>query len=299
LTLDAAGAFSPFTISGNAASAAIGDAVIHIALTNGSEITTKGVTVVSFDTAKMQLTQGGNYSIVGNSYGPAGGVAVSFGSSARLRPAGVDCTAPQLTNLRMAIMQESSNFQIQDTWNAPTIAWLGATATGTSVSVPTTTRNTTTYAASVTQPVNDGLAGASPLYDKSATALTPPSGCAGSGTAQSSDGPNQPANPTFSLAVQVAGAQVGTVTWGNLVNTTRLEHFRTYCAVFDQVSNQFFALREAIWDVNADSAAANQHATVNADAAASADPATGVQANNAANTLTNSAVGAATTPFTK
>jgi hypothetical protein len=228
---------------------------------------------------------------------------VSFGSSARIRPAGVDCTTPQVTNLRLAIMQESSNFRIEDTWNAPTIAWLGATPAGTSVSVPTTTRNTTTYAAAVTQPVNDGLAGASPLYDKSGTALQPPSGCAGSGTAQSSDGPNQPANPTFSLPVQVAGAQVGTVTWGNLVNTTRLEHFRTYCAVFDTASPAaapvFFALREAIWDVNVDSAAANQHATRNDDGAATADPATGVQANNAANTTTNSAVGAATTPFTK
>lgn len=301
LTLDAAGAFSAFVISGAAASAAMSDAVIHMHLNNttGPEITTKTVTVVSFDQGKMQLTQGGNYSITGGMYGPAGGIAVSFGSSARIRPSGVDCSAPQVTNLRMAIMQESSNFRIEDTWNTPTIAWLPATAAGTTVTVATTTRNTTTYAASVTQPVNDGLAGAQPLYDNSAGALQIPTGCTGSGTAQSSDGPNQPANPTFSLPVQVAGVAVGTVTWTNLVNTTRLEHFRTYCVVFDQVTRLFFALREAIWDVNADSALANQHATVNADAAASADPATGVQANNAPNTTVRSAVGAATTPFTK
>jgi hypothetical protein len=301
LNLDAGGAFSAFVISGAAASAAMGDAVIHVHLNNaaGSEITTKKITVVSFDQGKMKLTQGGNYSIAGGMFGPAGGIAVSFASSARIRPSGVDCSAPQVTNLRMAIMQESSNFRIEDTYNTPTIAWLGATAAGTTVSVPTTTRNTTTYAAAVAQPVNDGLAGAQPLYDKGAGALQPPTGCSGAGTAQSSDGPNQPANPTFTLPVQVAGVTVGNVTWNNLVNTTRLEHFRTYCVVFDQVTQQFFALREALWDVNVDSAGANQHATANPDADATANPATGVQANNAANTTVNSAVGAATTPFTK
>ena len=302
LTLDAAGAFSAFQISGAAASAAMNDAVIHIHLNNsaGAEITTKAVTVVSFDQGSMALTQGGNYSFVGNVYMPAGNVAVSFGSSARIRPAGVDCTTPQITSLRMAIMQESSNFKIEETWDTPTIAWNGGTAAGTTATVPTTQRSTTTYGAGVTQPVNDGLAGAQPLYDKGAGALQPPTGCSGSGTAQSSDGPNQTSLPTFSLPVQVAGVTVGQATWTNRVNTTRLEHFRTWCVVFHQVTQQFFALRQAIWDVNVDSAAANQHATANADSDAAADPAPGPpQANNADSPTVSGPVGAATTSFTK
>lgn len=160
-------------------------------------------------------------------------------------------------------------------------------------------RQTTTYAAAVAQPVNDGLAGASPLYSKSAAALQPPIGCAGSGTATSSDTPGQDAPTTFSLPVQVGGVQVGTVTWTHRINTTRLEHFRTFCVMFNQVTQNFCSLREAIWDLNADSGAANQHVTVNADGPATADPATGVQANNAANTTVNNPVGAATTTFTK
>ena len=281
--------------------------MIHFALTNGSEITTKNVTVVSFDTAAVPLTQGGNYGFTGGTrYEPAGNQpAVSFTSSARIRPAGVDCSAPQLTNLRMAIMQETSIKLINTTWDTPTVSWTAAATTGTTITVPTTTRRTVTYTAAVVQPVNDGLAGASPLYDKSATALTPATGCAGAGTAASNDAPSHTANPTFSQTFQnSAGVAVGTVIWNNRVNTTRVQHFRTFCVVFDQTNPPpaalFFSLREAIWDINLDSAAAAaQHATVNADAPASANPATGIQSNNAPLATTDNPVGAATTTFTK
>jgi len=305
LTLDAGGAFSAFQISGAAASAAMNDAVIHIHkdTATGSEITTKNVTVVSFDLAAVPLTQGGNYSFVGTVYQPAG-AAVSFTSSARIRPAGVDCTAPQLTNLRIAIMQECSIKLINTTWDTPTIAWLAAATTGTTVTVPTTTRRTVTYDPSVVQPVNDGLDGAYPLYDKSATALTPATGCSGSGTAASNDAPQHSASLTFSQTQNdSAGVAVATVTWSNRVNTTRVQHFRTFCVVFDSTNptpdDSFFSLREAIWDINLDSAAAAQHATVNADGAATANPATGVQSNHAPLTTTDNPVGAATTTFTK
>jgi glycosyltransferase involved in cell wall biosynthesis len=304
LTLDAGGAFSAFAISGAAASATIGDAVIHVRLNTatGPEITTKKVTVVSFDNAAVPLTQGGNYAFAGASYTVTGTAAVLFTSSARIRPAGVDCTAPQLVNLRMAIMQESSIKLIKITWDTPTIAWLPATAAGTSVTVETTTRRTITYDPAVVQPVNDGLAGAFPLYDNSATALTPATGCAGAGTAGSNDTPTHTAGATQSRPQQNgAGVTVGTVTWNNRVNTTRVQHFRTFCVVFDQVTNQFFSLREATWDINLDSAAATpQHATVNAHGPATANPAATLpQSNNAPLITTDSAVGAATTTFVK
>ena len=306
LTLDAAGAFSPFTISGNAASAAIGDAVIHIALTNGSEITTKNVTVVSFDQGSMQLTQGNAYNFVGPaatavSYAAAGNLAVSFSSSARLRPAGVDCTVPQLKDLRMAIMQETSAMDFETTWDTPTIAFTGATQP---VTVPATRRSTRVFDPAVAQPINDGFNLATdhafPLYSKLAAALQPPSGCSGSAAAQSTDGPNHPTSPTSQLPIQDGtGATIATVTWTNRINTTRVQNFRTFCAVFNQVSNAFFSLREATWSLNTDSAAAApQLASVNADAPAAANPtAVAPQANNVAQPETFSAVGGATKSF--
>jgi hypothetical protein len=308
LTLDAGGAFSAFTISGANASAAIGDAVIHIAVTaGGTEITTKKVTVVSFDQGSMQLAPGGNYNFVGApatavTYGPAG-AAVSFDSSARIRPAGVDCTAPQLTNLRVAIMQQTSGMVYTTTWDTPTVAWAGA-AQPTTV-VPTTRRSSRVYDPAVTQPINDGFDLATdhafPLYSKLAAALTPPSGCTGAGHATSSDSPNHPTSPTSQLPIldPATGATVGTLTWTRRINTTRVQHFKTFCVVFDSgPSQQFFSLREANWDINLDSAGAGpQHATVNADGPAATDPPLGVQANHVAQPETFSGVGGATTTF--
>jgi hypothetical protein len=126
-------------------------------------------------------------------------------------------------------------------------------------------------------------------------------GCTGGAAATSNDTPGHGAPATFFQDISVAGVVVARVTWTNLVSTVRREHFRTYCVIWDTAVSQHCALRQATWDVNCDSsgAAANQHATVSADAAASVDPATGVQANNAANRSTQGAVGGATTNFTK
>jgi glycosyltransferase involved in cell wall biosynthesis len=299
LSLAASGAFTAFVISGEVASVAKGDATIEVRLntSSGAVVGQKNVTVFSFNPAQMLLTQGGNYGFVGNNFTVPGGVAVSFSSQATIQPAGLDCSAPQIAKLRIAIMQESSNFAITTTWNTPTIAWAPGTPSGTTITVPTTMRETITYAAVVVQPVNDGLDGASPLYSKSAGALMRPVGCAGGGAATSSDTPGQTAPRSFAQPVSSGGTVVGTVTWTVRVNTARTENFRTFCVAFDTVTQQFCAFREAIWTLNADSSAPNQHANVNADSPASADPATGVQANHAPTTTTDAGVGAATTTF--
>jgi hypothetical protein len=300
LALPANGAFVAFNITGETVSTAIGDAKIeaHVGAAAGPIAGRRDVSVFGFDPASMVLTMGGNYAIVAGNYTVAGGVAVSFSSTATLKPAGLNCAAAQIARLRIAIMQESSNFVITTTWNTPVIAWAPGVAPGTAVAVPTTMRQQTNYAAGVVQPVNDGLAGASPLYEMSPTAMRRPVGCAGGGAATSSDTPGQGVPPTFSQPVTAGGVVVGTVTWTVLVNTTRREDFRTFCVVFDTVSTHFCALRQARWSLAADSAGAGpQRATVHGDAAATVTPATGVQANVAPSTTTNAGVGGATTPF--
>jgi hypothetical protein len=251
---------------------------------------TKRVTVVSFNPAAMILTQGGNYGFVGNSYTVPGGVAVSYSSSATIHPSGVDCSVPQLTTLRVGIMQESSNFIITTTYDSPTITWAPGVPSGFTVTVPTSLRFTTSYDPSVAQPVNDGLAGASPLYSKAPAALRRSLGCPGGAAATSNDTPSHDVTPTLSLPF----VTVGTVTW-TLVNTTRREHFRTFCVIFNTSTNQFCALLQAVWDLNVDSLAANQHATVTSDTPATANPAVGVQANSAPTTETTASVAGDTT----
>ncbi len=90
----------------------------------------------------MNLAQGGNYGLVGNSFTVPGGVAVSFSSSATIHPNGVDCSVPQLTTLRVGIMQESSNFAITSTYDSPTITWGRPAPSGYTVTVPTSFQHT-------------------------------------------------------------------------------------------------------------------------------------------------------------
>ena len=294
VTLAANGAWSAFDITGETASAARGDAKIEVHHTNaaGEILARRDLTVFTFDPAHMTLTQGGEYHLVGGNY-TAAPVAVRFSAAATIKPAGLDCTVPQIANLKISIMQESSNFIITKTWTTPVMAWNAGVAAGTTVNVPPAMRETTTYAAAVVQPVNDGLAGAGPLYSRQAGALMPPTGCAGGGAATSSDTPGQPVAPTFAQVFNVGGAPVGTVTWTVLAGTTRTENFRTYCVVINTVTNVFSNLKEAIWTLAADSTHPHQHVTVNAETAAGANPAVGVQANFAANTTVMAGVGAA------
>lgn len=299
LTLPVSKAFVTFQITGQNASAAIGDALIEARVTNvsGPVAGTKPVTVVSFGNAKMKLTPGGTYGLVGGVYTVVGfpATAVGFSAQASLLPAGVDRSVPQLTNIRTAIMQESSNFVVTSVWNNPKVAFNAGTPHGKTVIEPVTISLKTTYAATVSQPVNDGVAGAFPLYSKSATALAVPGSAA-----TSSDTPGWPFPATFSLpAVATDGSTVGNALWQNRVHITRTEHFRTYCVAFDTSAGSFCALRQATWDLSTDSSAANQRATASADTAASATPvATPPTANNAPTTDTTPAVGPATMTFT-
>jgi GT2 family glycosyltransferase len=300
LTLPVSKAFVPFTISGENASVAIGDAVIeaHIGAAAGPIAGTRPVTVVSFGAAKIELVQGGNYGFVGDVYKVPGGVAVTFNSKGAIQPAGVDCSIPTLANIRVGIMQETSAQSIPTTWDTPTIAWLPATPSGTTVTVPTTLRQTWNFDPAVPQPINDGAPGASPLYDRAPAALTRPIGCPTGVTATSNDTPGHSAPATFAQPAKSGGVQVGTVTWTHRVSSTRTQHFRTFCVTFNTSTNVFCALRQATWDLALNVDLPAQHATVNPDSAATVNPATGTQANDAEKE-TVGGVGAATTTFTK
>jgi len=306
VTLPVSGTWVAFEISGESGSAAIGDAVIEARLAAtcpdggasavGDLKGTKPGTVFWFDTAQMTLTQGGNYSLTGGTF-RAAGVAVSFSAQAAIKPTGVDCTAPQVKDLRISIMQETSNQLITVNWSSPVATWNAAAPHPTSVTVSTNVRQTITFNHGiVTEPVNDGVDGAYPLYSQSANALKPPGGCAGSAAATSNDNPGQTGLGNFVRNLTSGATIIGTATW-SLVNVTRRQDFRTFCVVFNTVTQTYCSLRQATWSLNLDSAgaAADQHAVVTADAAASADPATGTTANHAE--LVNPAAdfGAATT----
>jgi hypothetical protein len=189
-------------------------------------------------------------------------------------------------------MQEGSNFVEQATYGPPSVVWLVTTPSGTMITIPTTMLITNSINTTVTQPVNDGLAGASPLYSKAPAAVTPLIGCAGGVAATSSDDPWMSPQPNITQSFSSAGTPVAVVTWP-LQKVTIQGNFRTFCVVFNNTTSVFCSLREALWTLNVDSTAANQHASVAGDSPASANPATGPQLNNSF--VTNTTNGPVTT----
>jgi len=310
VTVPGDGSWAPFQISGERGSDAIRDAIIeaHCNTATGEVKARKGVTVFWFDQAKIDITVGGNYTLTGTRYTVVGAHAVDYSAEARIRPAGVDCTAPQVQNLRVGIMQNTFPPRVRTTnWNTPAIRWNPGIASGTVATVPTTIRETK----NVTVTANDTDSSAAPLYDQPGVATTLdsnslklPKGCTGGAAATSFDTPSRPTPATLTLpAANAAGAIVGQVDY-TFVSVTHRDNFMTWAGIFDVTTNDFCALRQRIWRTNLDSAATTpQHATVEADSAPTTDPImTPPFSNDVSNdpaNRTQGPVGAATTTFTK
>lgn len=310
LTVRDDGQWVSFEISGERGSDAMNDAVIQARCMSdsGPVIGTKTVTVVHFDQAQIDITTGGNYTLTGTRYTVVGANAVDYSSQARIRPSGVDCTAPQVRDLKIGIMQNTFPPRIRTTnWDSPTITWDAGVASGTSVTVPTTIRETK----NVTVTANDSEASVAPLYDQpgkggtlSPDSLKPPIGCTGGVAATSFDTPSRPTPATFSLPARTGGGvTVGQVVY-NFVNVTHRDNFRTWAVVFNTSDNSFCTLRERVWRTDMDSAAiAPQRPTVDADSAPTVAPVTSPPFSNAhSNNPANHTLGPAsptTTTFTK
>jgi len=309
LTVPSNGSWVSFQISGERGSDAIGDAVIeaHCDTATGPLSSNKTVTVVWFDQEKIDVKVGGNYAVTGGSYTVTGAHAVDYEASARICPAGVDCSAPQLVNLRIGVMQNTfpPRGRVR-TWTNPTISWAPGVATATAVTVPKTMHITISVGASA----NDSEASVAPLYDQpgqtgtlDANSLKPPTGCTGGGKATSYDTPSTPV-PTLTLpAMTAAGAMVGTVTYA-FQKLLHNDNFVTWCVVFNTVTKDLCALRQRGWTLALDStAAAAQRPAVAADTApttamVTALPFSNTRSNDPGN-QTSGAVGADVVTFTK
>ena len=307
VTVPGDGSWVSFQISGERGSNAIGDAVIeaHCNTATGALKATKPATVFWFDDLRVDITAGGNLTLTGGNYTVVGANTVDYSVQARIRPAGVDCAAPQVRDLRVGIMQNALAPQLGElTYANPAITWAPGTPRGTIVDVPTTLRETF----SQTADANDSEALVAPLYDRpgqgttlDANSLQPPIGCAHGRAATSHDNPSTPVPPSLvQPAVTAAGANVGTVRYG--VNYTEASSFLTWLAIFNTTTSEVCALRERTWGLNVDSAAAApQRATIGAaDRAPTRNPITGAPfANDVQVQTPPTPVGAATTRFTK
>lgn len=286
LTLPRDGTWVAFEISGQSASAALEDAIIeaHVGSAGGELCGKRKMTVFWFDEGKMDLTAAGAYTvrntatqrIVENTTG----LSISFAASARIRPAGIDCTkARQISDLRVSVLQ-NINFVDADVYDTPAITWNGGVAAGTTVTVPTTITSTTTSGW-----VNDTDAASAPVYDRGATYLQPPVGCPSAADATGNDTPRSVAALTLTVpARDGTGAAVGSITY-QLNRLTSNNSFRTWAVIYNTRDNAVCTVRENTWVINMNSAnAAAGTPTAGTSAAPANNPITGAPyANDVAN----------------
>jgi hypothetical protein len=310
LTVRDDGQWVSFEISGERGSGAMDDAVIEARCMSdsGPVIGRKTVTVVHFDQATMDVNPGGSYTLSASGrYTATGGNAVDYEMSARIRPSGVDCTAPQIRDLRIGLIQNLEvPYQKLKTWSAPSISWNAGVPPGTVTTVPATIRLTI----SVPVRTNDSEASVAPLYDQpgklrtiDSNSLKPPLGCTGGGTATTSDTPSTPFPATFTQPARDAhGTVVGTVTYSRDHVELR-KQFTSWCVIFNTSTNDLCTLRERKWRLFVNSNAVGpQRATADPDTAPTSAPVTAgpfgnARTNDRAN-HTVGPVGPATTTIT-
>lgn len=264
-----------FEITGEKASSVIGDAKIQVKLgtATGPIVAEQNVTVFSFDEAKIELTRGADYIFASGLFIP-NGIAVSFKAKARLRPEGLDCNAPQIKKLRVAIMQEESALSVRIELGSPKfVRKPHVHVPQQEIEVAKTVLINVFF--KTLPPINDANKGAiPPLYASDGAALKRPTGCRGAGFAASNDSPSVETSP-YAKPLSLPGVgEVGWIVWPVVNSVIRDSRFLTFCVVIDMgtTPKRICALREATWKLQIDSRKQNQHADVNDDGVASKDP---------------------------
>ena len=268
LTVPNDGTWVSFFLYGEVGSQAIGDAMIeaHCHTATGALMGQKKVTVFWFDQPQINITRGAPYVLAGGQYStgapPGGPPAVNFSAQARIRPDGVDCSAPQVSKLKIGIVQTGlAGVYKRITWGDPKPLFYAGAPADARIEVPKQMRLTSNQPVDV----NDTDLKDGPLYDRQPSALKPPIGCAGGGPAITSDSPANPVQSNYSLPAAADGVVVADVDY--YVQSATVEgSWLTYVAVFDTVTQQVSVLRVRGWQVHADSSAAGPQA-VTVDAA--------------------------------
>jgi len=195
------GVWADFEITGVKGSNKLADAIIqaHCGTDTGPLVKKKAVTVVWFD-ASMAVKPEGIYSVNGNDFN-ATGQAVTLAAKADIRPKGVNCSAPQIVDLRVGIIQNSLPFSASGKrtrtafYGSPEVYWLPGVPIGKQVQVPaqwqlnfenSTVSNDSTDGSEPLYTVPEAAKAKRPLdFDKD---LAKPRDC-GAGTTESRDNP--------------------------------------------------------------------------------------------------------------
>jgi hypothetical protein len=325
LSLPTDNSWASFDISGAKGSDALNDAVIevHCGTAAGTLLAKKPVTVFWFDDAHIDVKAGGSYSIapLDMRYDVLGladkAFAVFHEARARIRPAGVNCGAPQIRDLRVGIVQNS--FPPDKTtprlrrvvYGPPTIDWLPDAKSGVAVTIPAEWQRSLT----INQIHNDTSPDSAPFYGVPKGEVNKrPAGCSGSGVTKSRDSPSTPLHGSLHVSVtdgsghgpdraQIQddfgldlgpapvlngpGTVIGTAVYP-FKRATHKDKFITWVVIFNEKTKDFCCLRQRGWTLDLDSDLKDPGHTRAVPDAADASPSdTPVTSGALSNDLTN------------
>lgn len=300
VTVPGDGSWVGFEISGEKGSKALNDALIvaHEATASGKVLAQKPTTVFWFDEAKINLTPGGTYGAHGGQFRTAGQPAIKHSAQAKIKPDGVNCAAPQISVLKVGIMQNDVTRGVgtETIWGPPAISWAPGVAAGTQITVPAKFHETSSLPVSA----NDIAPSVAPLYDQPGKAdtldpnsLMPPINCRGGRPATSYDTPAMPLSTARTVAARSSdGTVVGTLTYP-VLSSRVLGSFISWAVIFNTSTQHFCPLRQRGWQVHVDTAATTpQKATAaSADAPVSIQPVLTPTANDLVNDPRNAQSG--------
>ena len=265
VTIMAGGTAADFLISGETASANIGDATIKADLGTKDPVTgaitdtgtllgEQKCTVFQISPSSMTVTTGHAYMLGAGVFAPDGvygNPAVNLSATGSVSPAKLDMTQPQLVNLKIGIAQSSAaqcTHIVQ--YSNPIVNWNAGVGCGT-VTAP--------YAISLewftSVPANTMdcvTTGDAPVYNQKAPALQPPGGAA----ATTTDGPSI-AGIVAAVKVDLtdgAGTIVGSITYSNPVAAIN-DAYSDWSVSFDSVTKAVRAWKSAGWTLNVNSVA--------------------------------------------
>lgn len=300
VTVPGDGSWVGFEISGEKGSKALNDALIvaHEATVGGKVLAQKPATVFWFDEAKIDLTPGGTYGPHGGEFTTAGQPAITHSAQAKIKPDGLNCSAPQISVLKVGIMQNDVTRGVgtETIWGSPTISWAPGVPAGTQITIPARFHETS----SLPVAANDIAPSVAPLYDQPGkedtvdpNSLKPPINCSGGAPATSYDTPAMPLPTARTVPARSSdGTFVGTVTYP-VISAKVLGSFISWAVIFNTSNNDFCVLRQRAWQVHVDSAATTpQKATAAAeDSPASIQPVLTPTANDLVNDPRNAKSG--------
>lgn len=303
------GVWVNFEISGAKGSEKLNDAIIeaHCESETGDLVGKKPVTVFWFDQTAMEVNAGGKYAPdpLDLAYTVMPGFAVNLKASARIRPSGVNCDAPQIKDLRVGIIQNSfppdgsRSRTRRVVYGPPTIDWDITAPDGARVKVPAQwERNFASSTAS-----NDSTPAASPLYQlPGGGVLKPPIGCKGGGSTESRDTPGtelraaikvrvsdgsgsgdaparEPVSDDGGKKLEIApvingrGKTMGIATYP-FQQVSHKEKFMNWAVIYNVKTKEFCCLRQRTWNLDLDSASTDSSHTQAVPDSADAEPTT-------------------------